>query len=330
MSGLFLPVLLLMAGLLVLGIVVLARWLEAQHWRRSLLAFSLRPPADISVDAVSGWFNAVNAATHAPLFSVLPAPPVAVELVATSRGIYHVLLVPPTMRDALLASVRACLPGVRIEELPGYLSNRPRLRVAAEASLSTHGRPLGAERAEVASSALLATMQPLHGAEQVVVQWIITGGGIPRPVPSVSTNSQGDGWFLDGRVSTDSEAVRAARLKQKEPLLRVSLRVGIAAANRARAYSVYGKVWGGAQNFERAGRRHCEALVVAGWAGGGSAAPVGRAAHHLAADAERPRARRACRVSGQQRAAPWRDDRCGPAVAGVAGDARAWGGYRSE
>lgn len=244
MSGLLLPLLLLTAGLVVLGIVLLARWLEAQSWRRSLLAFRLRPPADISVDAVAGWLSAVNAATHAPLLSLLPAPPVALELIASREGISHVLLVPTNMRDALLASVRACLPGVRIEALEGYLRDRPRFRVAAEASLSTHHRPLETERAEVASSALLAALQPLHGAERVIVQWIITGGGIPRPVPSVSTSSQGDGWFLDGRVSSDSEAVRAERLKQKEPLLRVSLRVGIAASGRARAYSVYGKVWG--------------------------------------------------------------------------------------
>jgi hypothetical protein len=243
MNGVVFPFVILAGGLAALGIVLLARWSEAQSWQRSLRAFHLRLPADLSIEAVAGWLSAVNATTHAPLLSVLPAPPIALEIVATKHGISHVLLVPERMREAVLASVRACLPGARVDALPDYLRGRPRLRVAAEAVLNTHRRPLGAERAEVASSSLLASLQPLYGNERVVVQWIITGGGIPRPVPSVSSSGQGDGWFLDGRVSTDSEAVRAERLKQKEPLLRASVRVGIATADRARAYSLFGKVW---------------------------------------------------------------------------------------
>lgn len=243
MNNMGMPLLLLACGLVPVGVILLARWLEAQSWRRSLMAFRLRLPADLSVDAVAGWLSIVNATTHAPLFSLLPAPPVAFEVVGSARGIEHVLLVPHVMRDAVLSSVRACLPGVRINELPDYVSARPRFRVAAEAVLGSHRRPLGAERAEVASSALLASLQPLYGQERVVVQWIITGGGIPRPVPSVSTNSQSDGWFLDGGVSVDPEAVRAERLKQKEPLLRASLRVGVVAGGKERAYGLYGKVW---------------------------------------------------------------------------------------
>lgn len=227
MNELVLPLLLLIAGLSVLGVVLLARWFEGRSWYRSITSFRLRLPADVSADAVAGWLSAINAATHAPLFSLLPAPPVALEVVASQRGIEHVLLVPRTMQQVVLASVRACLPGVRIDELPAYLDNRPRFRAAAEGAVSSHTRPLGAERAEVASSALLAAMQPLHGTERVVVQWIITGGGIPRPVPSVAAKRQDNGWFFDGRMLGDAEAVRAERLKQKEPLLRACVRVAL-------------------------------------------------------------------------------------------------------
>jgi uncharacterized protein DUF87 len=177
----------------------------------------------------------------------LAAPPVAMALVASRHGIEHVLLVPKTMRDAMLSGLRAAMPGVRVDELPDYLSRRPAFQVAAEASISNARRPLGVERAEVATSSLLASLQPLYGAEQIVVQWIVTGGGIPRPVASVSaSNSSGhhdQSWFVDGGISPDSESVRAERLKQKYPLLRASLRVGIVAADRKRAYSLYGTVW---------------------------------------------------------------------------------------
>ncbi len=243
MNAAYPPLVILAAGLLVFGLLLLARWLEARSWRRSLLAFRLRLPADISVDAVAGWLATVNAATHAPLFSLLSAPPVALELVGSREGIEHVLLVPRNMRDVILSGVRASLPGVRVEELPDYLSTRPTFKIAAEATLTNGRRPMGIERAEIASSALLAALQPLHGRESVVVQWIVTGGGIPHPVSSITANSQDHSWFFDGRVSVDSEAVRAERLKQKEPLLHASLRVGVAAPDRARAYSLYGRVW---------------------------------------------------------------------------------------
>ena len=238
--------LLLGGGLAVLGVVVAARWLDGRSWQQSLLAFRLRLPAGLSVDALTGWLSMINASTHAPLFSLLAAPPVALELVASRHGIEHVLLVSETMRDAMLSGLRAALPGVRVDELPDYLSSRLSFQVAAEATISNQRRPLGVERAEVAASSLLASLQPLYGSEQIVVQWIVTGGGIPRPVASVSASSndhQNQPWFVDVGVAMDSEAVRVERLKQKYPLLRASLRVGIVAADRKRAYSLYGKVW---------------------------------------------------------------------------------------
>jgi hypothetical protein len=237
--------LMLAGALAILGIVVGARWLESRSWPKSLFAFRLRLPAGLSVDAVTGFLSTVNASTHANLFSVLAVPPVAVELVASRTGIEHVLLVSKGMRDSLLSGLRASLPGVRVEALPDYLRERPRFRVAAEASLSNQRRPLGVDRAEVASAALLASLQPLHGSERIVVQWIMTGGGIPHPVPSVSASNgkESNNWSLGGPIAMESEAVRAERLKQKEPLLRASLRVGVVAADRKRAYNIYGRVW---------------------------------------------------------------------------------------
>ena len=234
--------LLLGVGLAVPAVLLFARSLESQSWRRSLVAFRLRLPANTSIDAVRDWLSTINAAVHAPRLSAVPAPPIALEVVATKRGIEHILLVPDNMRDAILSGIRASLPGTRTDELPDYLASRPVCNVAAEGALSNHRRPLGAERAEVATRSLLASLHPLHGTEQIVVQWLITGGGIPKPIPSASA-AYGDTWALDGRVPVDSEAVRAERLKQKTPLLRASLRVGIVAPDRARGYSLFGKVW---------------------------------------------------------------------------------------
>src|SRR6266568_4406252 len=247
MSIWLLPVVLSLGGLVVFGVVLLARQMEGGSWRRSLTAYRLRLASDLSVDDVAAWLSTVNAATHAPLFSLLPAPPIALELVASKHGIEHVLLVSETMQGVMLANLRSSLPGVRVERLPDYLTNnRPRCQMAAEAVITNHARPLAHDRAAVASATILGSLQPLYGNEQVVIQWIVTGGGIPKPIASVSANSQQSnnaGWFVDSHVSADSEAVRAARAKQQTPLLRCSLRVGVVANDRKRAVSIFGKVW---------------------------------------------------------------------------------------
>lgn len=228
-----------------LVIILSFRYLDALSWRRSLIAYKLSLPNTLTAEIVASWLMTVNASTHAHWLSVLPAPPVALEVVGTARGIEHYLLVPKSMQAAALSGLRARLAGVRVEEAPDYLAHRPRFTVAAEAGLSNHRRPLHGEAAGTASAALLAALQPLYGAEEVRVQWILTGGGIPAPVRSVSASGKGNNglWFADA-VSIDPEAVHAARQKLEAPIIRAAVRVGIAGTrNRKRAYSLFGQVW---------------------------------------------------------------------------------------
>jgi hypothetical protein len=195
-------------------LLLTARWMDGLSWRRSLQAFRLSLPQGLTIEQVAHWLSLVNAATHAHQLALLPAPPVALEIVGTKDGIGHYVLVPTSLRGVLLSQLRAALPGVRLEEAPDYLSSRPSFRMAAEATVTSHRRPLRDELAETASVALLASLQPLHGEELVMVQWLITGGGIPRIVSSVRAREESSSWWLDGGVSADPEAVRAERAKQ--------------------------------------------------------------------------------------------------------------------
>ncbi len=129
------------------GLVVLVRWLDALDWRRSLVAFRLSLPRGVKAGDVAHWLTLVNGSTHATRFPLLPTPPVAIEIAATSRGISHYVLVPKVLRSGLLAGLRAALPGVRFEETPEYLANRPWIWWAAEAALTNHRRPLRTELA---------------------------------------------------------------------------------------------------------------------------------------------------------------------------------------
>lgn len=272
MSAWLLLVLVFIGGLIICGLVLLARQFESRTWHRSLLAYRLRLPSTLSIDDIAAWLATVNAATHAPPFSLLPSPPVALELVASKSGIEHMLLMPQTMQGVMLANLRSALPGVRIEAVPDYLNERPVFIVAAEATLTSHTRPLAHERAEVASSTILGALQPLYSHERVIIQWIITGGGLQRPIASVRA-SHGDSrrissWPVDGQVSIDSEAVRAARAKQQTPILRSGLRIGVVAADKKRAISLFGRVWAGFRVLNAPGvgvvRRWRPADAVAG------------------------------------------------------------------
>jgi hypothetical protein len=232
------------SGVAAAAVVVVGRWVEACLWRRSLMAFKLSLPHDLTIETVAHWLSLVNAATYAHRLAPLAAPPLVLEIVASSRGIGHYVLVPRSQRGVMLSHLRSALPGARLEEAPDYLAHRPRLSMAAEATVTSHRRPLRDELAETTSAALLASLQPVHSTERIVVQYIVTGGGIPRVVRSITVDQrQPAQWWLDGGVSVDSEAVRAERRKQQSPLVRAVIRVGVSSPDRRRRYSLYGRVW---------------------------------------------------------------------------------------
>src|SRR5947199_6570740 len=226
------------------AVLVVARLLEATAWRRSLLAIELRMPLGLTMDAMGRWLNTIAAATHPPRLALLPYPPVALEVMADAAGIRHVLLVPNVLRATVLSGLRAALPGVRLEEASDYLTKRPRCTVAIEAVLNNQRRQMSVDRAESTATAVLATLQPVDEDQAVIVQWIATGAGTPAPVPSLTQQQDDLPPWLAGEELTDAEAIRSARAKQTDALLRTVLRVGVAGSSRAGAFAVCGRVWG--------------------------------------------------------------------------------------
>lgn len=266
MSG-FLVVMVL-GGLSLFAFILGARWLEARAWRGSLVAYRLSLPLGLSADDVAAWLGHVAAATHAPRVQLIGPPATALEVVATSRGVDHVLVVPRPMSGAVLSGLRAAMPGVRVTPDDGYLSQRPRLDMAAEGRLTNLARPLAHERAERANAALLTAMAPLHEGEVVVLQWLFVGTRALAPATARSAAVDVIATLLSGdSAPADAEAVAAARRKQADPLLQAVVRLGVAASNRARTYMLFGQVWGTLRGLNAPGvhvvRRHLpERLIV--------------------------------------------------------------------
>jgi hypothetical protein len=234
-----------LGALSLLVVVVGARWLEAQSWRASLEAYQLGLPIGLSADDVAAWLGHVVAGTQAARWGLLPPPPIALEITATADGIAHVLLLPRQTARSMLSALRAAMPGVRLTPANEYFSDRPRPVMAAEGRLTSLSRPLAHERAERASAALLAALSLLRPDESVVVQWMVVGAVTPAPATARGGSADTLAALLGGEgPARDADVVQAARRKQAEPLLQAAVRVGVAAPNRARTYTLFGQVWG--------------------------------------------------------------------------------------
>jgi hypothetical protein len=240
-------IILLVGGLLLLGCVVLgARHIEARTWRQSLVAYRLRPPGKLTRDDVATWLSMIAADTQPPRWSLLPLPPLGIEIVAEADGITYVVLVPKPSEAKLLSSVRAGLPGASLEELPDYFEETCPYLVAGEATLTSRHRPLAVERAEATNAAFLASLQPLGDGEEVRLQVFVASAGTPEPVHTASPKPEDHWWaayLLEGEAPADADTVRATRTKQSSPLLQVSIRLGVRAASRERAYVLFGRTW---------------------------------------------------------------------------------------
>jgi hypothetical protein len=142
---------LLLSGLFAVAAIIVGRLLDSRVWRRSLLAFRLRLPANLAAESVAQWLATVTA-SGGSRWRLLDAPPICLETVATHAGIASYLLVPESRQVAALASLRAALPGVRIEAAPRYFRAAAPFVRACELRLTSLTRPLAFERAEAATA----------------------------------------------------------------------------------------------------------------------------------------------------------------------------------
>jgi hypothetical protein len=249
-------------GLGVMIYLTVATWVrvgEEDRWRESFRAYGLRFPAgDAGVDAelAGRWIGTLAGMTGSPWwwFSIprwwplgLPRWPVTLELLATSRGVQRILIIPEGMTGEVLGSLAAVIPGVRAEELPDYLTGRPcRWRIATELRLTGRRQLLDTRRAADTARQVLASLQPLHSGEQMRVQWIIAGA---RP-----------GWRArhddKHRDKDHPPTALILRWRTAHPMLTATCRVCIATSqnrNRARAHRRLGGVMAAVRGMNAVG-----------------------------------------------------------------------------
>lgn len=231
---------LLLGGVVIFALIMWVRWDDDRVWRGSLTSYRLTLPPKLALADVTNWLTHVVATTHATGLTAIHLPQaIGLEVSSDEHGITHTLLVPEKITGSVMAGLRATLPAMRIEEVPPSVA--PAYRVAAEARLTSLSKPLAHERAELASTSILAALQPLHPGERVTLQWLLAGSPTPAPVHA--------------STATSSEAVREAKAKQSEPILQAVVRLGVTAADPARATSLFSQVWGTLRSLNTPGAR---------------------------------------------------------------------------
>ena len=242
-----------LGGLVIFGVIMWARWDDARTWHATLKSYRLTLPPGLAVADVTNWLTHVVATTHATGLAAMHLPQaLGLEVSADENGITHTLLVPEKMVGAVMAGLRATLPAARIEEVPP--STAPTYTVAAEAKLTNLFKPLAHDRAVLASTSILAALQPLGPGERITLQWLVAGSPTPAPVHA--------------GTATSSEDARDAKAKQAEPMLQALVRLGTYAPDPARATSLFGQAWGTLRSLNTPGarlvRRWLPSAIVAG------------------------------------------------------------------
>jgi hypothetical protein len=218
---------LLLGGLAIIGIILGARWLDYQVWRRSLVAFRLQLPRGLSPEELAGWLNVATARHTANSWTLLSWPSFTLEVVASQEGISVYLLVAETAKTELLSAMRSALPSARVEEVPDYLLAASPIRAAGELKVTSTQRLLAHNRAEFTAAAFLASLQPLGQGEVVRAQCVVSK--LATPTPSLQDTAQ----------ETAPE-----RLKYGEPLLKLASRIAVTAASTGRAQALLRHVIG--------------------------------------------------------------------------------------
>ena len=210
----------LFGGLAILGVVLGWRWYDGKTWRQSLVAMRLQFPRGLKADELSAWLGMLGTLRVA----------MALEIVATRQDIHHYLLVPKTRQAEVLAGTRSVLPGVRLEDAPGHLTDwMPTWQAACELRITHLSRQLAADRAETAAAAFLGSLGQLGQRETVMVQWLLTGVATPGP-----------------RMPNDParELARAEKAKHGQPMLQAVGRVAVQTTMPGRANTLLSRIAG--------------------------------------------------------------------------------------
>jgi hypothetical protein len=226
-------------GTLSIAGMLAVREVSRKASERSLVAYALKLPHGLSPTDVAAFLTTCTGLRARKWQRPFVVRAIVLELTATSEGIIHHLFIPASFTDTVLSALRAALPGIVVGRDDLY--GRQRVVAAAEVGQSGWRKPLVTGRAELISSAILASLQPLYNGERIVVQWVLGPTApvtMPVVAPASSRHDPALARVLKQLLTTppvDAATAKQIRTKQQTPLFVATGRIGAVASSERRA-----------------------------------------------------------------------------------------------
>jgi hypothetical protein len=163
-----------------------------------------------------------------PWWRFAPAPSVTLEARATAEGVRHILTMPASRAEYVTGSLRAAIPGLRVDDEPAASTDG--LTLARELQV-TRGGELRTDTIASGNAGLLATLQPLGDGERAVLQYVITPTAT-NPLARVAAR-----WIASWR-GDDPEP------DPVEPQFAVAIRAAVAASSAPRSRQLIARLLG--------------------------------------------------------------------------------------
>lgn len=216
--------------------IVSARHADANRWSRELEAIRLEVPQGCDPIALRNFLASLSGLLPGAWGRLTAVRGIGFEIVATSRGITHYLLVPKSQKEIVMTQLRANLPGVR--PVPIDTLTMSDLSIAGELMTVRPDHQLRIDAPGVVSSSILAALQPLEGTDEIRLLILAMPIGIRQ---SPTSKSQGILQFLshsETEVRPDPRFIK----KYAEPMFSASIRFGVATNSPARGRQIMARL----------------------------------------------------------------------------------------
>ncbi len=209
---------------LVGALVFASRWLaEPDDAAMVRLTFPRALTPDQSVAAARSLAGLLP-----PWWRLDPAPSVTLEVRASAEGVRHVLAMPASRIEYVTGSLRAAIPGLRVDDEPAGSARS--LTLARELQARGNGE-LRTDTIASGNAGILASLQPLNAEERAVLQYVIT------PTATSPLARAAARWIASWRrEEPEPEPV--------EPQFAVAIRAAVAAPSAPRSRQLIARLLG--------------------------------------------------------------------------------------
>jgi hypothetical protein len=156
------------AAVAVVGIIAVASLLPTDTTPAAVVRLTF--PRTVTADQAIAAARSL-AGLLPPWWRFAPAPSVTLETRATAEGVRHALTMPASRAEYVIGSLRAAIPGLRVDDEPAASTDG--LTLARELQV-TRGGELRTDTVASGNAGLLAALQPLDRGERAVLQYVIT------------------------------------------------------------------------------------------------------------------------------------------------------------